>query len=79
MRSSQVSSSGRAGGGKFTDAFDTVRSVGALREKMVDDLGVESDPEPVAARLAELRKLVDAIKRKRAVEARKKKFKTNHA
>ena len=65
---------------KFTDAFDTVlESVGAPRKKMADDLGVEFDPEPVAARLAELRKLVDAIKRKRAVEARKKKFKTNHA
>jgi 26S proteasome regulatory subunit (ATPase 3-interacting protein) len=65
---------------KFTDAFDTVlESVGAPRKKMADDLGVEFDPEPVAARLAELRKLVDAIKRKRAVEARKKKFKANHA
>ena len=65
---------------KFTDAFETIlESVGAPKKKMADDIGVEFDPEPAAARLGELRKLVDQIKRKRAVEARKKKFKTNHA
>ena len=64
---------------KFTDAFETIlESVDAPKKKMADDIGVEFDPEPAAARLGELRKLVDAIKRKRAVEARKKKFKTNH-
>ena len=65
---------------KFTDAFETVlESVGVAKKKMADEIGVEFYPEPVAARLGEFRKMVDAIKRKRAVEARKKKFKLNHA
>tara|TARA_B110000977_G_scaffold186460_1_gene252453 strand:+ start:6965 stop:7804 length:840 start_codon:yes stop_codon:yes gene_type:complete len=64
---------------KFTDAFETILdSTGATKNKMADDIGLEFDPEDVAARLPELKKTVDDIKKKRAQEAQAKKFKSNH-
>ena len=46
---------------------------------MADDVGIEAEPPEVSERLVEMRKIVDQIKRKRQLEARQKKFKTNHA
>ena len=57
------------------------------RERSEEEQGVR-DPAPwsiealtpeVSERLVEMRKIVDQIKRKRQLEARQKKFKTNHA
>mmetsp|Transcript_41091 Transcript_41091/g.101362 ORF Transcript_41091/g.101362 Transcript_41091/m.101362 type:complete len:234 (-) Transcript_41091:181-882(-) len=65
---------------KFTDLFETIlESTGAAKKKMGEDIGVEWDEgtKGAAEKLAEYRKLVDDIKRKRAIEARQKKFKTN--
>ena len=65
---------------RFNDALEVIlESTGATKKKMADDVGIEAEPPEVSERLVEMRKIVDQIKRKRQLEARQKKFKTNHA
>ena len=63
-----------------TDALEPIlESTGASKKKMADDCGFEWDDETQTQALARYRKIADGITRKRAIEARQKKFKTNHA
>ena len=64
---------------KFNDALETILdSTNGTKKKMVDDIGFELDPVDAEAKLREYKKTVEAVKRKRSVEARTKKLKTNH-
>ena len=64
----------------FNDALEPIlESTGASKKKMADDCGFEWDDETQTQALARYRKIADGITRKRAIEARQKKFKTNHA
>lgn len=61
---------------RFNDAFEVIlESGGMAKKKFADDIGVEFDDAAAEEQLAEYKKLVDVIKRKRALEARQKRFK----
>jgi 26S proteasome regulatory subunit (ATPase 3-interacting protein) len=53
--------------------------VKGAKKKLLDDLGIDVDSDAQIASLQEYRKLVDGIKKKRAMEARMKKYKRNTA
>ena len=63
---------------RFNDGFEIILDSGGMaKKKFADDLGVEFDEGELVEKLAEYKKLVDAVKRKRMLEARQKKFKKN--
>ena len=63
---------------RFNDAFEIIlESGGMAKKKFADDLGTEFDEGELVEKLAEYKKLVDVVKRKRMLEARQKKFKKN--
>ena len=60
----------------FNDALATILdNLGHSKKKMADELGLEWDTDAATGKLDTFRKTVDTIKRKRAIEARQKKFK----
>ena len=60
----------------FNDALATILdNLGHSKKKMADELGLEWDTDAAPGKLDTFRKTVDTIKRKRAIEARQKKFK----
>jgi len=60
----------------FNDALATILdNLGHSKKKMADELGLEWDTDDATGKLDTFRKTVDTIKRKRAIEARQKKFK----
>ena len=60
----------------FNDALATILdNLGHTKKKMADELGLEWDTDAATGKLDTFRKTVDTIKRKRAIEARQKKFK----
>ena len=63
---------------RFNDAFEIIlESGGMAKKKFAEDLGVEFDAGDLGEKLAEYKKLVDTVKRKRMLEERQKKFKKN--
>ena len=60
----------------FNDALGTIMdSTGQTKKKLGDELGFEWDDAKATEKLDTYKKTVDTIKRKRAIEARQKKFK----
>lgn len=60
---------------RFNDAFEIIlESGGMTKKKLGDDLGIEWEDEAASEKLKGFKTLVDQIKRKRAIEARQKKY-----